>query len=120
MHMDALAGGLGVLVTTDDQAHGTLKTTNASLIYSYHAVINREFSLKFGLQGTFMQKKLDVASLNFGDMIDSRRGFVWNPREAIPSPNKTMPTSRWACSVSAKNTSLALQHTILPSPTKGF
>jgi type IX secretion system PorP/SprF family membrane protein len=89
LHMDALAGGLGVLVTTDDQAHGILKTTNASLIYSYQAVINREFSLKFGLQATYMQKSLDVNALNFGDMIDARRGFVWNTNEAIPSPRKT-------------------------------
>lgn len=89
MHLDALGGGLGVLVTTDDQANGTLKTTNASLIYSYQAVINREFSLKFGLQATYMQKSLAVQNLHFGDMIDARRGFVWNTREAVPSPNKT-------------------------------
>jgi type IX secretion system PorP/SprF family membrane protein len=89
LHVDALAGGLGILVTTDDQAHGTLKTTNASLIYSYQAVINREFSLKFGLQATYMQKSLDAQNLHFGDMIDARRGFVWNTQEAIPSPNKS-------------------------------
>jgi type IX secretion system PorP/SprF family membrane protein len=89
MHIDALGGGLGVLVTTDDQARGTLKTTNASLIYSYQAVISREFSLKFGLQATYMQKSLDHTSLHFGDMIDARRGFVWNTQEAIPSPNKS-------------------------------
>ena len=88
LHIDALAGGLGVLVTTDDQAHGTLKTTNASLIYSYQAVINREFSLKFGLQATYMQKSLDRDNLHFGDMIDARRGFVWNTNEAIPANNK--------------------------------
>jgi type IX secretion system PorP/SprF family membrane protein len=88
MHLDALAGGIGVLVTTDDQAHGTLKTTNASFLYSYQAVVNREFSLKFGLQATYMQKSLDAANLHFGDMIDARRGFVWNTREALPSPQK--------------------------------
>jgi type IX secretion system PorP/SprF family membrane protein len=88
MHMDALAGGLGVLVTTDDQAIGTLKTTNASLIYSYLAPVNRVFSLKFGLQATYMEKKLDKDHLYFGDMIDPRRGFVWNTRETVPSANK--------------------------------
>jgi type IX secretion system PorP/SprF family membrane protein len=88
LHLDPLAGGLGILVTTDDQARGTLKTTNASLIYSYHAPITREFSLKFGLQATYLQKSLDRTNLNFGDMIDPRRGFVWNTQEAIPSPNK--------------------------------
>lgn len=89
LHVDALAGGLGVLVTTDDQAHGTLKTTNASLIYSYQAVINREFSLKFGLQATYMQKSLDRNNLHFGDMIDARRGFVWNTNEPLPAQNKS-------------------------------
>lgn len=88
VHIDALAGGLGVLVTSDDQARGVLRTTNASLVYAYQAVINREFSLKFGLQATYMQKALDVNALNFGDMIDYRRGFVWNTAEAIPSARK--------------------------------
>jgi type IX secretion system PorP/SprF family membrane protein len=88
LHLDPLAGGLGILVTTDDQARGTLKTTNASLIYAYQAVVSREFSLKFGLQATYLQKSLDSRNLHFGDMIDPRRGFVWNTQEAIPSPNK--------------------------------
>jgi type IX secretion system PorP/SprF family membrane protein len=89
MHIDALAGGLGVLVTTDDQARGTLKTTNASLIYSYQAVISREFSLKFGLQATYLQKSLDRENLHFGDMIDARRGFVYNTMEVVPAQNKS-------------------------------
>jgi len=89
LHVDALAGGVGILVTTDDQAHGTLKTTNASLIYSYQAVVNREFSLKFGLQATYMQKSLDRDNLHFGDMIDARRGFVWNTNEPLPQQNKS-------------------------------
>jgi type IX secretion system PorP/SprF family membrane protein len=88
LHMDAVAGGLGILITTDDQAKGTLKTTNASLIYSYQAVINREFSLKFGLQGTFFQKRLDP-ELTYGDMIDPRRGFIWNTKEASPRTSKS-------------------------------
>jgi type IX secretion system PorP/SprF family membrane protein len=88
LHLDPLAGGLGILVTNDDQAAGTLKTTNASLIYAYQAVISREFSLKFGLQATYMQKSLDTRSLRFGDMIDPRRGFVWNTLETMPQQSK--------------------------------
>jgi type IX secretion system PorP/SprF family membrane protein len=89
MHLDALAGGIGILVNTDDQARGTLKTTNASLLYSYHAPITREFSLKFGIQATYLQKSLDRNKLSFGDMIDARRGFVWNTNEAVPSQRKS-------------------------------
>lgn len=88
MHIDALAGGLGVIVMTDDQAHSLLRTTNASLIYSYHAPINRFFSLKFGMQATYFQKVLDYNSLHFGDMIDPRRGFIWNTSETMPNQIK--------------------------------
>ncbi len=87
-HFDALAGGIGFQAYTDDQAKGTLRTTAFSVIYSYQAVINREFSLKFGIQATAFQKSLDRSKLNFGDMIDARRGFVWNTSEAIPSQRK--------------------------------
>ncbi len=88
MHINALAGGIGALVTTDDQAKGTLKTTNFSLLYSYLAQVNRTFAIKFGIQGTYLQKSLDKTKLNFGDMIDARRGFVWNTNEAVPSQSK--------------------------------
>ncbi len=88
-HIDAISGGLGLLVTQDDAGRGTLKTTTASLIYSYHLAVTREFSLKFGLQAGFFQKALDRSKLNFGDMIDARRGFVWNTNEVIPSQNKS-------------------------------
>ena len=88
-HIDAISGGLGLIVTQDDQARGTLKTTNVNLIYSYLLPVTREFSIKFGLQAGFFQKSLDKTKLNFGDMIDARRGFVWNTNEVIPSTNKS-------------------------------
>ncbi len=88
-HVDALSGGLGLIVTSDNQARGTLNTTQASLIYSYLISPNRNFSLKFGLQAGFFQKSLDRTKLNFGDMIDARRGFVWNTNEQIPAQTKT-------------------------------
>jgi type IX secretion system PorP/SprF family membrane protein len=88
MHVDALGGGIGAIVTTDDQAVNTLRTTNASFIYSFLAPVSREFSLKFGLQATYLQKNIDTRNLTFGDMIDPRRGFVWNTRENIPQAQK--------------------------------
>jgi len=87
-HFDALAGGIGILATTDNQGNGTLKTTTASFIYAYSTAVTREFSIKAGLQGTYFQKNLDHTKLNFGDMIDARRGFVWNTNETIPSQTK--------------------------------
>ena len=69
------------MVTKDEAGLATLNTTNVSAIYSYQLPVTREFSMKFGFQATYMQKSIDWSKLNFGDMIDPRRGFVWNTNE---------------------------------------
>lgn len=88
-YIEAIAGGIGLLVTSDNQAHGTLKTATAGLIYSYNARVNRFFSIKTAMQASWFQKTLDKNRLNFGDMIDARRGFVWNTAETMPSKTKS-------------------------------
>ncbi|MFY9311585.1 MAG: type IX secretion system membrane protein PorP/SprF [Bacteroidia bacterium] len=85
-HVDVIAGGLGLLITNDNAGQGTLRTTNVSGMYSYLLNVSREFSLKFGAQATFFQKSIDWNKLTFGDMIDARRGFVYNTNE-IPGLN---------------------------------
>ncbi|MBV6461771.1 MAG: hypothetical protein HJHJAOHD_01903 [Flavobacteriales bacterium] len=80
-HVDALAGGLGLHVLTDRAGTGTLTTTHVSGMYSYHLPVNRRFSMKFGLQAMWGQKKVDWDKLTFGDMIDPRRGFVYTSQE---------------------------------------
>ncbi len=88
-HIDAINGGIGLIVIQDNQARGTLKTIQSSLMYSYQISINRHVSIRASLQAGFFQKVLDKTKLNFGDMIDARRGFVWNTNEQIPSQTKT-------------------------------
>ncbi|MBK6627515.1 MAG: PorP/SprF family type IX secretion system membrane protein [Flavobacteriales bacterium] len=80
-HVDAILGGLGVLVTHDQAGKGTLNTTTASAIYSYQLAINRKFSMKFGAQATYFQKSLDWSKLTFGDQIDPRRGFIYTTND---------------------------------------
>lgn len=75
-HVESLTGGLGLMVT-NDQAANTLRTTRVSGIYSYQVKINRKFSVRTGVEATFFQKSLDWSKLTFGDMIDERRGFVY-------------------------------------------
>lgn len=76
-----IKSGIGVLVTNDRAGQGTLKTTNASGIYSYQLRVRREFAINFGLQATYGEKSIDWSKLNFGDQIDERRGFVRNTNE---------------------------------------
>ena len=72
----AISGGLGLMVVSDKEAK-TLSTTRISGIYAYQLKINRNFSLRAGFEATFFQKSLDWSKLTFGDMIDTRRGFVY-------------------------------------------
>jgi type IX secretion system PorP/SprF family membrane protein len=88
-HFDKLAGGLGLLVTNDKAGQGTLTTTNASALYSYQLNISREFSMKFGFQATYFQKSIDWSKLTFGDMIDERRGFVYDTKELTALSKKS-------------------------------
>ncbi len=84
-HFDAINGGLGLLILNDRTGEGVLNTTNVCLMYSYQLEVNRRFSIKFGAQGTYMQRSVDTDNLRFGDMIDPRRGFVNLTNEPIIS-----------------------------------
>jgi type IX secretion system PorP/SprF family membrane protein len=80
-HVDALSGGVGLLVWNDQAGEQTMSTTNISGMYSYQIPITRRFSLKAGIQTTWAQKSVDWSKLTFGDMIDSRRGFIYDTQE---------------------------------------
>lgn len=88
-HIDGISGGVGFLFTNDRAGQATINTTNISGIYSYQLNITREFSMKVGLQATYAQKSVDWSKLNFGDMIDPRRGFVYNTTEVQPVTSRT-------------------------------
>lgn len=73
-----ISGGFGVLATHDQQGQGTIKTSMIGLIYSYHVNLSRTWKLMFGARAAWYQKSLDWDKLTFGDMIDPRRGFIYN------------------------------------------
>ena len=80
-HVETLSGGLGFIVMNDQAGRGTLSTTTASGIYSYQQAITRKLSIKAAMQVTYMQKALDWGQLSFGDMIDPRRGFIYESQD---------------------------------------
>ncbi len=80
-HVEGVQGGLGLLVTHDQAGKGTLNTTTVSGIYSYQQALSRKFSIKAGFQATYFQKSLDWEKLTFGDMIDPRRGFIYQTND---------------------------------------
>ena len=96
-HIDALGGGLGIIVSQDRSGDGNLRTTHASALYSYHLEINRNFSLKAGFEASYRMIQLDWTDLTFGDMIDPQYGFIYETQENLNNPNlqtKSFPTGR--------------------------
>jgi type IX secretion system PorP/SprF family membrane protein len=88
-YVDALNGGLGLLILQDESANRTLRLTEASLVYSYHLKVNRKFSVLTGFQGTFRQRALDWGNLTFPDQIDPFYGFVKPTNEIAPNQTTT-------------------------------
>jgi len=81
MRVEALSGGLGFHFLNDRAGIGTINTTRFSGMYAYQLAITREFSMAFGFEATYAQKKLDWSKLTFGDMIDPKYGFIYNTNE---------------------------------------
>ena len=81
MRVEAVSGGLGLQFLNDKAGQGTMGITGFSGMYAYQLAITREFSMAFGFEATFRQKKLDWSKLNFGDMIDPKYGFIYNTLE---------------------------------------
>ena len=69
------------MVTQDNAANGTLKTTMASGIYAHHLPVTRNFSIRTGIQASYFQKTLDWNKLSFSDQIDPKFGFVRSTAE---------------------------------------
>ncbi len=79
--VEGISGGLGLQVMNDQAGKGTLNTTTVSGMYAYQQAINRKLSISAGFQATYFQKSLDWSKLTFGDMIDPRRGFIYNTND---------------------------------------
>lgn len=73
----SINGGIGILAMHDQQGQATIQTSMLGLIYSYHLKINRKTAMMFGAKASWFQKFLDWDKLTFGDMIDPRRGFIY-------------------------------------------
>ena len=80
--LDPIHGGLGLLILHDDAGNGTIKSTFASLIYSYHTKITNKIDLLTGFQLSSHQRSLDP-DLWFGDQIDGIYGFVYDTQDPL-------------------------------------
>ena len=83
-----ISGGIGVIAMHDQQGQGTIYTSMIGLVYSYHLKVNRKFRMMFGARAAMFNKYLDWDKLTFGDMIDPRRGFIYQTGDVQRGGNR--------------------------------
>ena len=112
-----IKGGIGLLATYDQQGRGTISTSMLGLIYSYHLKVNRKFTLLFGARAAYYQKSLDVTKLTFGDMIDHRKGFIYNTGDILQNASRQFFNASIGAVGFSKNfyAGLALHHINQPN-----
>lgn len=65
----------------DNAARGTLITNRFNLGYAQKIKLGKELMVQLGTELTFGMRSLDWSKLTFGDMIDPRRGFVYETND---------------------------------------
>jgi type IX secretion system PorP/SprF family membrane protein len=83
-YIDKMHGGLGVLVNVDNAGNGTLRTTQASLLYSYRLQASSNLTVNMAMQVSFSQRALNYDLLKFGDQFDPQLGFVLPSHDKAP------------------------------------
>jgi len=97
-YVDAIHGGVGLLVTADRTGGGKLNTTEISLIYAYKFNISGKLTASGAIQAGYYQRHLSWDNLVFEDMIDPRLGVVQPTKESAPD-NPTIGAPDFAAGV---------------------
>ncbi len=92
-YINALSGGIGVIITSDNAGKGIMNTTRLSAIYAYHLKLSYDINLNAGFNATFHQQKIKSNDLIYRDMIDPVSGEI-NPGNTgeVPIDNSTVTT----------------------------
>lgn len=80
-YVQGIHGGLGIQAYHDRAGSGVLQTNSVSGMYAYQLAIDKNISVKAGIQATYYNKSIDWSQLTFGDMIDERYGFIFPTNE---------------------------------------
>lgn len=75
--------GLGVFFINDVAGEGTLKRQQLALVYSKQVRFSHKLYGSFGLKGTYNVSSINWDALTWGDMIDLRKGVVYNTMQPM-------------------------------------
>lgn len=83
-YVNVLHGGIAISMMNDMAGQNTINWNSLNLAYSYHLQASKKYTFLFGAQAGWNQKFLDWNKLTFGDMIDPRKGFIYQTGD-LPS-----------------------------------
>jgi len=77
-YFERYKSGVGLLVQSDNQGQGRIRSTDIGLQYSYQLQLSETSFLRLGLQGSYVNRSLNWFGLTFGDQYSSQ-GPTGNP-----------------------------------------
>lgn len=84
-YFESINSGVGLFLLTDDAGAGILRTVKVSGIYAYRLQLSDDWFVKLGIEGGYVQSRLDWNKLLFGDQIDPETGAVTPGGSVIPT-----------------------------------
>jgi type IX secretion system PorP/SprF family membrane protein len=90
-HFDALSGGIGLHVLTDQIGSEAFRHTQVALQYAYNLNINRNLAFRAGFQYAYANRSLNFNKLTFPEQIDRVNGIGGRPSTSdIPFGTKSV------------------------------
>lgn len=84
-HMQALSGGVGIMVMSENMADGAMTSNSISGLYSFRLELAKKLTLNAGFQGSYMQNKLNWDKFIFEDQyLNSTGGGLPQTQESPP------------------------------------
>lgn len=83
--IEPLNSALGLMVMGDEAGDGIYSSTRVHGVYGYNVMINRDYSIRFGVQAGVIQTTLDWDKLIFGDVLDPLDGAIGTSEEIPPA-----------------------------------
>lgn len=92
-HFDALGGGIGVLMVSDQQANGIYIGNSATGFYSYQIRLSKKFALQAAASVALVQKRIQSDKLVFAENINPDNGSIISSGSVdLPDrPSRTFP-----------------------------
>ena len=82
------AGGLGIVVSSDNPGYGLINTLNLGLTFAVNLPLTELSLIQVGMKAGLIQKKINWNDLTFSDQLDNRLGAIYNTDYTNPESGK--------------------------------